>query len=118
LAVVAAIAQMAASAPQAAREAAWRQINRAALLATRRDVGRSGQSSPSSSARSRLRATALAIQLVSRLREEYLSFLPEALPYVAELLEDPDAAVAAAGQALAAALEEASGEALDEYLKA
>jgi hypothetical protein len=106
---------MAASAPQAAREAAWRQINRAALLATRRDVGRSGQSS---SARARLRAAYLAIQLVSRLREEYLSFLPEALPYVAELLEDPDAAVAAAGQALAAALEEASGEALDEYLKA
>jgi U3 small nucleolar RNA-associated protein 10 len=128
-AVVAAIAQMAASAPQAAREAAWRQINRAALLATRRDASGGGGLGPAAAAaplslsagaaaRARLRAACLACQLVARLREEYLSFLPEALPYVAELLEDSDAAVAAAGQALAAALEEASGEALDDYLRA
>jgi U3 small nucleolar RNA-associated protein 10 len=115
LAVVAALAQMAASAPQAAREACWRQINRAALMGTRRDGG--GGGAGPIGARCRLRAAAVVLQLVSRLREEYLSFLPEALPYVAELLEDPDAAVAAAGQALAAALEEASGEALDEHLK-
>jgi len=44
--------------------------------------------------------------------------LPETLPQLAELLEDADVAVEARAQEVVAALEELSGEKLDEYLRA
>ncbi|KXZ53244.1 hypothetical protein GPECTOR_7g1138 [Gonium pectorale] len=84
----------------------WKPLNHAALMLTR-------------SASVRVRALALEVvaQLVDRLREEYLVLLPESLPFVSELLEDVDGAVAARVREVVAQLEEISGEKLDEYLK-
>ncbi|GIL54419.1 hypothetical protein Vafri_9956 [Volvox africanus] len=84
----------------------WKPLNHAALMLTRNCVPR-------------VRALALetVAQMVDRLREEYLVLLPEALPFLSELLEDTDAAVAARVREVVAQLEEVSGEKLDEYLK-
>ena len=65
----------------------------------------------------RLRATAAVDGLVGRMREEYLLLLPEALPFLAELLEDPEHQVASATQLLIRKLEELSGESLEQYLQ-
>ncbi len=72
-------------------------------------------------ARARRRALAVAAGLVASLREEYGLLLPEALPFLAELLEDEDAGVAAAAAGLVSRLEELTGEgagSFDQYLKA
>ena len=66
----------------------------------------------------RLQALAVVAGLVERVREEYLVLLPEALPFLAELVEDPEHAVEAATQCLLRRLEELSGESLEQYLKA
>jgi U3 small nucleolar RNA-associated protein 10 len=71
----------------------------------------------SESAYERLQATAVVAGLVRRLSEEYLMLLPEALPFLAELLEDPEPPVEAAAQALLAQLEQLSGESLEQYLQ-
>ncbi len=57
--------------------------------------------------------------MVERLQEEYSSpaLLPEALPFLGELLEEPDQAIAAAAKALVARLQLLSGEDLEGYLK-
>ena len=65
----------------------------------------------------RLRAIATVEGLIERMCEEYLLLLPEALPFLAELLEDPEHQVAAATQLLIRKLEELSGESLEQYLK-
>ena len=65
----------------------------------------------------RTRALAVTAGLVERLREDYLGLVPEALPFLAELLEDPEPQVVAATQILIARLEELSGEDLSQYLK-
>ena len=65
----------------------------------------------------RLRAIAVVDGLIARMREEYLLLLPEALPFLAELLEDPEHLVASATQLLIRKLEELSGESLEQYLK-
>ncbi|GIL74166.1 hypothetical protein Vretimale_4805 [Volvox reticuliferus] len=87
-------------------DALWKPLNHATLMLTRNSLPR-------------VRALALeaVAQLVDRLREEYLVLLPEALPFLSELLEDTDAAVAARVREVVALLEEISGEKLDEYLK-
>jgi hypothetical protein len=41
----------------------------------------------------------------------------QTLPFLSELLEDPDSAVEARAQDIVKLLEEVSGEKLDEYLK-
>ncbi len=66
----------------------------------------------------RLQALAVVAGLVERVREEYLVLLPEALPFLAELVEDPEHAVEAATQSLLRRLEELSGESLEQYLRA
>lgn len=66
----------------------------------------------------RRRALAVVAGLVAALREEYGLLLPEALPFLSELLEDGDAGVAAAAAALVSRLEELTGEPFDQYLKA
>ena len=48
----------------------------------------------------------------------YLPLLPDALPFLGELLEDGDDGVARRARALVADLEAAAGESLDPYLKA
>ena len=55
--------------------------------------------------------------LAARLAEEYLLLLPEALPFLAELLEDLDPGLQGAAQALVAQLQVLSGESLEAYLK-
>jgi len=66
----------------------------------------------------RLRAVAAVEGLVGRMREEYLLLLPETIPFVAELLEDPDHHVRVITQRLIKTLEELSGESLEQYLQA
>ena len=56
-------------------------------------------------------------QLVERLNEEYVVLLPEAMPFLAELLEDPELTIQNKTRQLLRKLEEITGESLDEYLK-
>ena len=65
----------------------------------------------------RLAALEVVSQLVAALREEYLVLLPETIPFLAELVEDSEPAVEARAQQVVAALEEVSGEKLDQYMK-
>jgi U3 small nucleolar RNA-associated protein 10 len=85
----------------------WKPLHHAVLMATRGGG---------------VRAKVLGLGAVSRLaellREEYLMLLPEALPFVAELIEDGEVAVEGAAQGLVAQLEALSGERLEQYLKA
>lgn len=84
----------------------WKPLNHAVLMQSRRGTPRT-----------RRLALATVSLLVSQLREEYLVLLPETLPFLAELLEDIDTTVEAAAQGVVVALEEVSGEKLDQYLK-
>lgn len=86
-------------------DARWRPLNRAALMATR-----------GGDARARLVGLEAAAALAAALREDYLPLVPEALPFLAELLEDGDAGVEARAAAALRALEELSGEDLRAYL--
>ena len=65
----------------------------------------------------KLAALAVISGLVSKVQEEYLVLLPEALPFLAELLEDTEPTVVAATQTLLKKLEELSGQSLNEYMK-
>ncbi|KAK9810295.1 hypothetical protein WJX72_008160 [[Myrmecia] bisecta] len=103
-ATVAALVQMAVT---AGNDLLWKPLNYQVLMATR-----------SANASERQRALAVVAGLVGRVREDYLVLLPEALPFLAELLEDPELAIAAATQRLIKTLEELSGESLEQYLKA
>ena len=93
---VACVAAMIASAPD---DALWKPAHRGVLLATREGV-----------ARSRLVALAALSAVVDKLREEYLALLPEAIPFLSELFEDPDEAVEGAARAFTGRLTELSGE--------
>ena len=65
----------------------------------------------------RRRALEVILQLVGRLGEEYVILLPEAMPFLAELLEDPELSIQNGTRVLLRKLEEITGEDLDEYLK-
>ncbi len=65
----------------------------------------------------RRRALEVMLQLVGRLGEEYVILLPEAMPFLAELLEDPELHIQNGARALLRKLEEITGEDLDGYLK-
>ena len=64
----------------------------------------------------RMRALGAVSGLVTRMREDYLLLLPEALPFLAELLEDPEHEIVSLTQQLIKKLEELSGESLEQYL--
>jgi U3 small nucleolar RNA-associated protein 10 len=81
--------------------------NHAALMATRAD-------DPAA----RAAALAAAASLAAAVGDDYLPLLPEALPFLGELLEDGDEGVARRARALVADLEKAAGESLEPYLKA
>ena len=68
--------------------------------------------------RARRRALAVVSRLIASLGEEYGLLLPEALPFLSELLEDEDAGVAAAAAGVVASLETLTGEPFDQYLRA
>eukprot|EP00884_Botryococcus_braunii_P015620 jgi/Botrbrau1/2741/Bobra.0164s0021.1 len=65
------------------------------------------------------RAVRVLEGLVERLGQEYSSpaLMPEALPFVGELLEDPSPAIAEAAKRLVSRMKDLSGEDLDDYLK-
>ena len=69
------------------------------------------------SANARLAAARVIGALAHRLKEDYLTMLPEALPFLAELMEDLEVQVQAAAQDLLKQLEGLSGENLRGYLK-
>ena len=60
-------------------------------------------------ARARVAVAALAAT-TARLEEEFLTLLPESIPYLSELFEDPDEEVEGAARELTATLAELSGE--------
>lgn len=65
----------------------------------------------------RFRALEVISQLIERLNEEYVILLPEAMPFLAELLEDPELTIQNKTRQLLRKLEEITGESLDEYLR-
>lgn len=85
----------------------WKPLHHALLLATR-----------GGTTRAKLLALGGVSRLADLLREDYLNLLPEALGFIAELVEDGEVAVEAAAQGLLAQLEGLSGEKLEQYLKA
>lgn len=68
-------------------------------------------------ASTRLAAAQTVAALAEKLGEDYLAMLPEALPFLAELMEDLEPTVQAAAQDLLKQLESLAGEDLNEYLK-
>ena len=65
------------------------------------------------------RAAALAALscLAAAAGDDYLPLLPDALPFLGELLEDPSPAVSARAAAAVSGLEAAAGESLAQYLR-
>jgi hypothetical protein len=84
----------------------WKPLNHAVLFLTRHTLAR-------------VRAAALRCLLAfaSASGGEFLSLLPETLPYISERLEDDSREVEALCHALLRKLEDLSGESLQEYLK-
>ena len=70
----------------------------------------------SAAPRTRILALAVTSELIGRLAEEYLSLVPESLPFLSELLDDPEAPVEAAARAIVKQLESLSGESLAAYM--
>lgn len=54
--------------------------------------------------------------LVEHLKEEYMVFLPETIPFLGELLEDSDLSVKTLAQEILKEMENLSGESLRQYL--
>lgn len=103
-AAVGALVQMAVA---GGSDVVWKPLHHALLLATR-----------GGTTRAKLLALGGVSRLAELLREDYLNLLPEALGFIAELVEDEEMAVEAAAQGLLAQLEAMSGEKLEQYLKA
>lgn len=91
----------------AGSDALWKPLNHQVLMQTRSPLPRT-----------RLCALEAVAQFVVRLREEYLVLLPEALPFLAELVEDVEVGVQERAKQLLRQLEELSGESLEQYLQA
>ena len=90
------VAQLIAAAPD---DTLWKPAHRGVLQATR-----------DSAPRARRVALAALTETCAKLQEEYLVLLPEAIPFLSELFEDPDEGVEGAARALTATLAELSGE--------
>lgn len=103
---LAAVGALLAGALSTGSDLSWKPVHHSVLVATRKG-----------GVRAKLLALGLLSRLVASLQEEYLVLLPEALPFIAELLEDPDASVEGAVQGVVAQLEKVSGESLQQYLK-
>eukprot|EP00899_Mesostigma_viride_P004976 jgi/Mesvir1/1447/Mv14438-RA.1 len=83
-----------------------KSLNHAVLMNTRTE-----------SVRTKMLGLTTVAMLVDRLGEEYLVLLPETIPFLAELLEDPEMRVVQKCQELIKRLEELSGEDLQQYLQ-
>ena len=71
----------------------------------------------SEAAHVRLAALETVFNLVTSLREEYLQLLPETLPFLAELLEDPDRGVEVRAREALKELEVLADEDLSGYMR-
>lgn len=84
----------------------WKPMNHKLLMHTRNER-----------AHTRFLALKSIKKMVERLQEEYLIFLPETLPFLAELLEDSHSKVENTSKEIIRLLEQVSGEDLEQYLK-
>lgn len=66
--------------------------------------------------RARILGLRIVKYLLEHLREEYLVFLPETIPFLGELLEDVEPSVKSLAQEILKEMESMSGESLQEYL--
>lgn len=66
--------------------------------------------------RTRILGLKIVKYLVENLREEYLVFLPETIPFLGELLEDVEPNVKSLAQEILKEMETLSGESLRQYL--
>lgn len=66
--------------------------------------------------RTRILGLKIVKYLVENLREEYLVFLPETIPFLGELLEDVEPSVKLLAQEILKEMETTSGESLRQYL--
>lgn len=83
----------------------WKPLNHEVLMQTR-----------SEKVRTRILGLKIVKYLVDNLREEYLVFLPETIPFLGELLEDVEPNVKSLAQEILKGMETMSGESLRQYL--
>lgn len=87
-------------------ESRWRPLHHAVLMVTR-----------ASHADARLAALETTMAICDALQEEYLTLLPEALPFLSELLEDEDSRIEKRTVEVLKKMEDVSGEDLKQYLQ-
>ena len=104
--IIACLSQMAMASGMNNGESRWRPLHHAVLMATR-----------SNHADSRCTALETLMAICHTLQEEYLVLVPEALPFLSELLEDEDGRVERRAVEALNVLSEKSGEDLQQYLK-
>uniref|UniRef100_A0A803NS19 BP28 C-terminal domain-containing protein n=1 Tax=Cannabis sativa TaxID=3483 RepID=A0A803NS19_CANSA len=100
--LVVCIGQMAVT---AATDVLWKPLNHEVLMQTR-----------SEKVRARILGLRVVKYLVEHLREEYLVFLAETIPFLGELLEDMEPSVKSLAQEILKEMESISGESLRQYL--
>ncbi|XP_030533160.1 uncharacterized protein At3g06530 isoform X1 [Rhodamnia argentea] len=83
----------------------WKPLNHEVLMQTR-----------SEKVRSRILGLRIVKYLLENLKEEYLIFLPETIPFLGELLEDVEPTVKSLAQEILKEMESMSGESLRQYL--
>ncbi|XP_027329398.1 uncharacterized protein At3g06530 isoform X2 [Abrus precatorius] len=100
--LVVCIGQMAVT---AGSDLLWKSLNHEVLMQTR-----------SEKMRARILGLRIVKYFVENLKEEYLVFLPETIPFLGELLEDVELSVKSLAQEILQEMESLSGENLRQYL--
>lgn len=100
--LVACVGQMAVT---AGTDLLWKPLNHEVLLQTR-----------SEKVRTRILGLRIVKYLVENLKEEYLVFIAETIPFLGELLEDVELSVKSLAQEILKEMESMSGESLRQYL--
>ncbi|KAL5569803.1 hypothetical protein UlMin_026378 [Ulmus minor] len=100
--LVVCIGQMAVA---AGSDLLWKPLNHEVLMQTR-----------SEKVRARILGLKIVKYLLEHLREEYLVFLAETIPFLGELLEDAELSVKSLAQEVLKEMETMSGESLGQYL--
>ncbi|KAB1204141.1 hypothetical protein CJ030_MR8G004038 [Morella rubra] len=100
--LVVCIGQMAVT---AGTDLLWKPLNHEVLMQTRSDK-----------VRARMLGLRIVKYLLEKLKEEYLVFLAETIPFLGELLEDVDVSVKCLAQDILKEMESMSGESLRQYL--
>ncbi|XP_057441205.1 uncharacterized protein At3g06530 isoform X2 [Lotus japonicus] len=100
--LVVCIGQMAVT---AGSDLLWKPLNHEVLMQTR-----------SEKLRARILGLRIVKYLVDNLKEEYLVFLAETIPFLGELLEDVELSVKSLAQEILQEMESMSGESLRQYL--